>query len=119
MVSPGLESGVRVWEQCDGEEYTGPTECSRGLICKKIDESYSQCEYNDMATGIPVWGRCGGSADKNGGQYGGHYGGEYGGKYGGEYGGQYGGQYGGPTECVEGTRCTMMNASLFQCLPLA
>jgi hypothetical protein len=36
-------TGLKLWEQCGGEDYMGPTECTTGSVCKSFNDWYSQC----------------------------------------------------------------------------
>ncbi|KAF4046755.1 Fungal cellulose binding domain [Phytophthora infestans] len=36
-------SGVHLWDQCGGEDYTGPADCTAGSVCKYFNAWYSQC----------------------------------------------------------------------------
>ncbi|KAG1702166.1 hypothetical protein DVH05_009957 [Phytophthora capsici] len=36
-------SGIKLWGQCGGEDYVGPTECTAGSVCKVFNSWYSQC----------------------------------------------------------------------------
>ncbi|KAL3664246.1 hypothetical protein V7S43_010575 [Phytophthora oleae] len=36
-------TGIRLWEQCGGKDYEGPTECTAGSVCKIFNPWYSQC----------------------------------------------------------------------------
>ncbi|KAM3533910.1 hypothetical protein MY4038_002788 [Beauveria bassiana] len=43
--TPDNESGVaKIWTQCGGKNWTGPTVCAEGLVCKKFGVWYSQCK---------------------------------------------------------------------------
>ena len=57
---------VRVYSQCGGKDYTGPTQCRRGLKCKKVNEYWSMCVYRTKFPNpkvVPVYGQCGGVCD--------------------------------------------------------
>ncbi|ETK91910.1 hypothetical protein L915_04618 [Phytophthora nicotianae] len=48
-------SGVHLWDQCGGEDYTGPEECTAGSVCKFFNSWYSQCvpkeqEFSDLSS---------------------------------------------------------------------
>ena len=34
---------VKIWQQCGGKRYIGPTKCEDGLACKSFNVWYSQC----------------------------------------------------------------------------
>ncbi|KAG3072177.1 hypothetical protein PI124_g17002 [Phytophthora idaei] len=36
-------TGVHLWDQCGGEDYTGPEDCTAGSVCKFFNSWYSQC----------------------------------------------------------------------------
>jgi hypothetical protein len=74
-------------EQCGGKHYDGPTRCGEGLICKYINEWYSQCRYDDQDPGVPLYKQCGGKG------------------------------YTGPTKCVKAAVCKKQNPYYSQCLP--
>ncbi|KAM3477890.1 hypothetical protein MY8738_006206 [Beauveria namnaoensis] len=43
--TPDNDSGVaKIWTQCGGKNWTGPTVCAEGLVCKKFGVWYSQCK---------------------------------------------------------------------------
>ncbi|KAH8707395.1 putative acetylxylan esterase A [Beauveria bassiana] len=43
--TPDNESGVaKIWTQCGGKNWTGPTVCAEGLVCKSFGVWYSQCK---------------------------------------------------------------------------
>ena len=78
---------VKVWQQCGGQNYTGPTVCDTGLVCKHLDPWYSQCQYDPNDPGVPVYRQCGGR------------------------------HYTGPTVCVQAADCKKQNEFYSQCLP--
>lgn len=41
--SPGTGGAAGPWEQCGGQEFTGPTACQSGLTCTVLNPYYSQC----------------------------------------------------------------------------
>ncbi|KAK1942714.1 N-acetyltransferase 8 [Phytophthora citrophthora] len=36
-------TGIKLWDQCGGEDYEGPTACTAGSVCKVFNSWYSQC----------------------------------------------------------------------------
>ncbi|OWZ19751.1 Carbohydrate esterase [Phytophthora megakarya] len=36
-------TGIKLWDQCGGEDYKGPSACTAGAVCKYFNSWYSQC----------------------------------------------------------------------------
>lgn len=36
-------TGIKLWDQCGGEDYKGPSGCTTGSVCKYFNDWYSQC----------------------------------------------------------------------------
>ena len=82
---------AKLWAQCGGKGYSGPTKCAAGAKCKKKNARYSQCvrKRKSKARGQAVWKQCGGKA------------------------------YKGEAKCASGNRCVLINKYYSQCQPKA
>lgn len=86
----------RWWEQCGGNDWTGPSCCSEGSECVYSNQWYSQCKPKpNTATGgdgrqcANIWGQCGGKT------------------------------YTGSTCCQEGSECVKQDDWYSQCQPMS
>ncbi|KAH9121555.1 hypothetical protein AeMF1_006783 [Aphanomyces euteiches] len=78
---------VAVWQQCGGVAYKGDTSCTKGNVCKKINDYYSQCQPDRDVLGQPTWSQCGGK------------------------------KYSGKTDCRAEDQCKAWNEYYSQCIP--
>jgi outer membrane biosynthesis protein TonB len=86
---PNAKGGQKMWGQCGGKKWSGPTECETGSECVKKNEWYSQCKPKKTQSGkVKLWGKCGGK------------------------------KYNGPTECTEVSTCVKKNEWYSQCKPV-
>jgi hypothetical protein len=83
----GGGGGARLYEQCGGEAFEGPTTCRAGLACVEVNPYYSQCLDDEAAEpdGQLLYEQCGGIG------------------------------YMGETACAFGNQCVVVNEYYSQC----
>ena len=76
---------AKLYGQCGGNNWSGPTQCGTGKVCKRKNAYYSQCVLDAKAKGVKLHGQCGGR------------------------------RWTGPTECVPGATCVEVNEWYSSC----
>lgn len=85
MCVPLIPGGI--YDQCGGGNFDGFEECGSGLVCKVLNEFYSQCVLDEDTNGVKLWEQCGGEG------------------------------FDGPTNCQVQTKCVVINQYYSQCEP--
>ncbi|EFQ34935.1 glycosyl hydrolase family 61 [Colletotrichum graminicola] len=87
---PSGEPTQKMYGQCGGVAYMGPTQCPAYATCSTVNPYYAQCTPLPVPPGVqPLYGQCGGL----------NWPPES------------------PTECVPGARCSTINPYYAQCTP--
>jgi hypothetical protein len=62
------EPQVKIYGQCGGLTYVGPTKCEYGLSCSQVNADFSQClpdvAQPDVPAPVGIYKQCGGSGWK-------------------------------------------------------
>jgi len=59
--TPPPAGGVRLWGQCGGRAWGGPTTCAAGLVCVRLNAYFFQCRPPPTGPAeVGPYGRCGG-----------------------------------------------------------